>query len=916
MKRTAQVLFLFASMGKKMVSGCREPHAQKRLPLTWVIHLIYAHGLLLGIAAAGVNAADLVLLDNRVSEYQIAIPDRFASPTMAESVQQTARLMQVAFQASGAEVAVTAESDRVKTKPTIFLGDTEFARQNGVDAKQLRDWSYIQRVVGRDILITGHDHPARGETENRRRPNWDRVGTAKAVADFARQHLGVRFLYPEIAPYNAVNAAAKIDFLTSPAIEFLPLKTVSVPADLNVTKTPLLRLNTSHPAGGSFYDLAHNRFPRVDEVFGGHTWERAVPVEEYWETHPEYFAYISGSRQQPVAGNAQYCLSNPAVQDLIYRDLASWLDRGYASVDLGQPDGFRECQCDACNQLYDTGKDWSEKIWVFNRQVAERLEKSHPGREVTMMSYILTAQPPKTFNTFPANTCIMLTGTNEEDIAPWREIGVPRGFTGYIYNWCPNLGTRYTPMRTPGFVEDQVKRLAANRIESLYRDGPGQLFGLEGPVFYVMGRMFDDPERNSASELLKEFYEAAFVDPSTVFYMRSFYDQLYHAIALYSNHIGTRCDVWTYQPLQGEGRPRKTVQDPFQLIAFLYTPAMLAALDSDLTQAEKLARNEKVMTRLRLVRTEFEYVRHLARVVHLYQAYQVVPDAGSLDRLLDAIDARNAFIASLYDERGNGRQADNWSYVLFPFAGHDAKHLRLAYDGYQEPYANTCFNWDTQAMRNAPTVGAKRLMVARATGPVSLDAPQWQQTSEHTLMFVPPLQRVPRQTTLRLLRDDKNLYLRGQCDLEPDHPAVFPRLARDQVLTHQESIDIYLQPQPGRELFYRFAVGVSGEAQYDAASGFVTDPIDPRFGKDDSTWNGQWQSESRLDAEHHRWDVLLTIPFATLGVDSPAPATSWRANFGRHHLLPRGLIDRSIWSSTATSSNLDDRSLLGEMTFE
>ena len=52
-----------------------------------------------------------------------------------------------------------------------------------------------------------------------------------------------------------------------------------------------------------------------------------------------------------------------------------------------------------------------------------------------MMSYILTANPPKTFKKFPANTCIMLTGTNEEDIAPWRDIAVPRGLTGYnFYN--------------------------------------------------------------------------------------------------------------------------------------------------------------------------------------------------------------------------------------------------------------------------------------------------------------------------------------------------------------------------------------------------------------------------------------------------------------------------------------------------
>ena len=109
--------------------------------------------------------------------------------------------------------------------------------------------------------------------------------------------------------------------------------------------------------------------------------------------------------------------------------------------------------------------------------------------------------------------------------------------------------------------------------------------------------------------------------------MRSFYDRLFHAITLYSDHIGTRCGVWTYQPI--EGRRRKTVTDPFRLIGFLYPPRLLAALDDDLTLAEQLASTDKVKTRLALVRTEFEYLRHLARVVHLYHAYEIQPDAAS-----------------------------------------------------------------------------------------------------------------------------------------------------------------------------------------------------------------------------------------------------------------------------------------------
>jgi uncharacterized C2H2 Zn-finger protein len=67
------------------------------------------------------------------------------------------------------------------------------------------------------------------------------------------------------------------------------------------------------------------------------------------------------------------------VQERIYRDLAGHFDRGFESVDLGQPDGFRECQCPKCEALYGTGKDWSEKIWLFNREVAERLENHIPA---------------------------------------------------------------------------------------------------------------------------------------------------------------------------------------------------------------------------------------------------------------------------------------------------------------------------------------------------------------------------------------------------------------------------------------------------------------------------------------------------------------------------------------------------------
>jgi hypothetical protein len=874
----------------------------------------------------GAGAAELVLLAAGRSDYQIVVPDGAAGATAGPGsktatgpangtgidacLAQAARLLETALEANGAEVDVVPEADRDTTRPAILLGDTAAARAAGVDVTTLADWSSVVRAVGRDVVIAGRDRPAQGETVDPRRPNWDRVGTAKAAADFAREFLGVRFLYPDIPPYRPVSAAATVDLLASPAIEFLPRTTITLPADLDIRRTPLVRLNTSHPAGGGFYDLAHNRFPRVDEVFGGHTWERAVPAELF-ATHPEYFALVDGTRLAPQAGNAQYCLSNPAVQAAVERDLAAWFDRGYESVDLGQPDGFRPCQCEPCRALFGTGDDWGEKIWIFHRQVAERLERTHPGRQVTMMSYILTAAPPRSFTRFPANTSVMLTGTNEEDIAPWRGHDVPRGFTGYLYNWCPNLGTRYTPMRTPAFIETQVRRLAANRIQAVYRDGPGQLFGLEGPVYYAMGRMFDDPEGGRAQDLQAEFVTAAFGTAAPA--MQAFYDRLYHAIMLYSDHLGTRCDLWTYRA--ADGRPRKSVGDPFQLIAFLYPPAVLAALDDDLARAERAADSAKARTRLTLVRTEFDWLRHLARVVHLHHAYQVEPDGGSRDRLLAAIDARNAFLAALYDERGRPVPVGTWSHVLFPFAGHDVNHLRLAHDGYQEPYADTCLNWDTAAMRELPPPTRQRVTAVRATGPVGLDAAAWNDVPAQVLTILPPFHGRPRRTVVKFMHDAERLHVRAECELAPDGPAEFPAAGRDRDLRGQESLDLCLAPRPDGRVSYRFQAGPHAESRFDAVRGLVTEAMDPRYGRDDTGWNGDWQCTTRVDREAGRWHALVTIPFRTLEVEPPAPGTVWHANIGRAHLLPRGRVDRSIWSSTPRSFAIDDPAVWGEIAF-
>ena len=108
------------------------------------------------------HAAELVLAADGKSDYQIVVPDASPSPALADGLQQTARLLQTAFQANGFALPIVSEAKRDATKPAIFLGDTAFARSKGVEVAKIKGWSYVQRVSGRDVIIAGREQAAPG----------------------------------------------------------------------------------------------------------------------------------------------------------------------------------------------------------------------------------------------------------------------------------------------------------------------------------------------------------------------------------------------------------------------------------------------------------------------------------------------------------------------------------------------------------------------------------------------------------------------------------------------------------------------------------------------------------------------------------------------------------------------------------
>ncbi len=851
--------------------------------------------------------AELILAENGVSSYQIVVPDASPSLLIDAWLEQVARLVQAAFTANGCSVTVTNESARDLRKPGIYLGNTSLARAAGIGAASFDGWGYAHKVVGRDVLIVGHDHNPPGDDPG----FFQRLGTAKGSVDFLREYAGVRFLYPDISgnmdPKSNPAAVGRVDLATSPAIEFLKTPKISVPDDLDIRHAPLVRNNVGQ-RNLSFWAIANNMFPAVDDALLAHTWDKAVTVEADYEKHPDWFALIGGERVK----RGQFCLSNPGFQERLYQWTRGWLDKGFKSVNLLQPDGFQPCQCKACYDLYDTGGDWGEKMWIFNLKIAERLKKEVPGGILSPIPYGPVAHPPKTFNAFPDNVVLQFIGTNEKDLEEWKHIKLPAGITSGVHNWIQNLGTRYTPMRTPLFLEEQAKRFHQYHITSTFRDGVGVVYGLEGPCYYIWGRMFDDPATNRASDLMLEFVEAGFGNAAAP--MRRFYDQLYHGIELYSNYLGTRCPGWNYTDIYGRGH--KSLSDPFQLLGFLYTPSLLANLEKELAQAEKLPSTDKVHARLTLVRREFDFVKALARVIHLYHAYETAPESGAVkELLLNAIDARNAMINGFYDERGRAYPMPGWpGHTFFPPSGFSAGHLRLEYNEYQGPFKDTALNWDTAAMRAAPQSGEKQMSVSATGLPFTLDDPRWAELTPQTLAALPGAAEPTVQTTVCAAYDQEKLYLRFVCQL----PAMLIN-AKDQKektdLKLRESLDVYLAPLPGQEVYYRFMGGLKEDDRTDAARGLISDLMNLRYGQDDPDWNGEWDYSVRLDPDGGRWTALFTIPFKTLGAEPPVEGTFWRANFGRVHVVDPKRLECMAWTASGPTG-MDDVKAFGGLKFE
>lgn len=657
---------------------------------------------------------------------RIVIPPRRADSAVWEALNASAvQFGGAVTERTGLRLEVV-PSEGLLSGKAVYLG-ARFARAAGFDVDAFRGWE--NAIVEKDgsVYLFGQEEYA--GCPDRRSVGWAHcvLPSVRALTRFMESYMDVRFVMPGVV-----------------GMEVRP-GTVVVPDGCDSREKPYLDYGAGHNCDvlGS---IANQCFGAGDyRTYGGHLYPVACPMEKYAKSHPEYFGLVKGKRycEWPWAKNnwAPLCFTNPEVEELIVAELLRQYDAGARVCQLAPGDSALYCECETCQNYGglkgNAGENHAEQIWLFHRHIAERIEKLRPGKIVHILSYGPTHRPPRDFKTFPSNVMIEVCEGTEETLRLWHDFKVPHGLTTYIYLWGNYKLVGLTPRHSVRELAETARMYLKYGVHGIYRCGYGELWGLEGPGYYVFNRMLRDPKADVAATV-DEFCTAAFGSAAKT--MRKFYDT--YDVRLDRIRPVAKASI---DASGGEGFMATFEKEAnLAMQAKMWPQDVLREMGRLLKSAEATKGLSARQThRLKLVRIEYDSLVHLMRVISRYGTFRANPAGTTALPLLDAIDARNAFLDRLYDPKtGYPRQFAKWPEMLL--FDYNSREL-LQHNGRSAGRIDEPLTLDTSVYREAYDIA--RWKKAYAANPQLVRLTDWQRSPGH------------EQATVEITQGGKALHL-------------------------------------------------------------------------------------------------------------------------------------------------------------
>ena len=587
------------------------------LPRLWPLPIVMAAGCILAGAA---TALELVRDGKPVATIVIGesatVVEREAAETLQDMVQRI----------SGARMPIVDESAAPDTT-VVSVGHTQLAAAAGVDLAGLKYDGYRISVHDGTLFLLGRD------ADQHSQPHQGGRGTLRAVLGFLERVCDVRWVLP-----------------TPLGVYYEKTPTIGVPDDLDVRHQPPFRMVVGRMYKHGVWSQA-NGYRDASRFWnaGGHSWSIFVP-DELFETHPEYFAMRDGRRALLGRPNDRMlCATNPQVIDLMTAGIRKLFDAGYTHVQLGQSDGYTPCKCPTCEAMDNYPEGPCERVLVPHWEVAKRCFESHPDHKVVMMVYGPTQRPSEKIKEWPANMTFEIAATRYQE--EWKKLS-SEASTRYAYLWGLYRPGGLGPSRTVKDCAEYVHECAAAGVGGIYFCGGDYNWGLEGPSYYVVGRMLNDPALDYRIAL-REYCDRLYGEAG---------DTMYTFYAKVDEVIEASYEVEELPPRE---------EHPEAVFTRAWTPENIAELQELLDQAKLLIGSEKRDRNwLALTENSLHYLADLANVFAVYRRYRQDESLDNLKALAEAVRTRNVNL-----EKYLALASDNhYAFHYFPGAARVAKH--------------------------------------------------------------------------------------------------------------------------------------------------------------------------------------------------------------------------------------------------
>ncbi len=502
----------------------------------------------------------------------------------------------------------------------ILVGESRHTREMGLDPSALAGDSWLMKTAPGRLALLGPDRVLGGDDGNAFDQRKSVCGTANAVHAFLHERGGGRWFMPG----RLGEVARESSNLEVPELDVME------------------RSWRDYELGGLWQDQswARRNLLGAGQLMyhrGGHLWYTLIPTAKYFDDHPEWFALHDGRR----AGEGNHlCTTNEEMRAEALKNLRALFDEGYEWIELGQTDGYRRCECEACEaqDQYRSQVGWfiptvpADRIHLFHNWLAEQIKQSHPDRTLIVIAYGPSAAVPKAIDHYSDNVIIEFTHDPDQLLEAWA--GFHDRFVSYVY-WFAGHGSRgYGPKTAASRVAEGLRRHIAAGSKAFYLCGGGDCWGTDAPAYYAAASLMRDPDTD-VGELLIEFSQGLFGPAAQQ--MMDYFALLDMATRNYRDGFGS-IEYIPGEPFKGEGAQTR------EIYTAVFPEEALARMGGFLDRAAELAATDDQRRRVAFFRDGFDLTRLTTEAFVALDRWEQAKDDASLGALRDAAGRRDAFV--------------------------------------------------------------------------------------------------------------------------------------------------------------------------------------------------------------------------------------------------------------------------------